>query len=188
MTARQPAGHTWRTVSFGRGRQWSMPQLGLALLGCISAAVFLLSLSQASHGFDASAWALVLVPLATAAHAGSAAPLSFWGLMLASWFLLTPSGSFSPWSVPAGLALLVGHAAAALSATAPPAGGFSSRVLRRWLRPVACAALAAPLVGILANALSGAGLGASPAAYVIGLGGLAIGVLLLRTEPAPASQ
>jgi len=183
MTGPEVDVQTWRTVSFGRGGQWSVPQLGLALLGCVSAAVFLHSLTQASDGFDSLLWALVVVPLVTAAYAGSAAPLAFWGLMLASWFLVTPGGSFSLWSIPAGLALLVGHASAALAATTPPTGGFSARVLRRWLRPVALAALAAPLLGILANAFSGDGLEASSAAYVIGLGGLALGVLLLRTEP-----
>jgi len=177
-----PSSRTWRTVSFGRGRQWSLPQLGLAVLGVASAAIFLQSLWQASGGFDPIWWSLVLVPLVTIAYAGSGVPLAYWGLMLVGWFVLTPSGSFSAWSVPAALALLVGHAAAALSATTPPAGEFSTRTLRRWLRWVVVAALAAPAVAFLADTLEGGGLEAGPAAYVIGLGGLSIGIFLLRSE------
>ena len=177
------ASRAWRTVSFGRGRRWSLPQLGLALLGVASAAVFLQALWHASGGFDPIWWSLVLVPLVTIAYAGSGVPLAYWGLMLVGWFLLTPSGSFSAWSVPAALSLLVGHATAALSATTPPAGDFSTRTLRRWLRWVLVAALAAPAVALLADSLRGGGLEAGPAAYVIGLGGLSIGIFLLRSEP-----
>ena len=179
----ESTSRTWRTVSFGRGRQWSLPQLGLAMLGMASAAVFLQSLWQASAGFDPVWWSLVLVPLVTVSYTGSGVPLAYWGLMLVGWFVLTPSGSFSPWSVPAALALLVGHSAAALSATTPPTGDFSTRTLRRWLRWVLVAALAAPAVALLANTLRGGGLEAGPAAYVIGLGGLSIGIFLLRSEP-----
>ena len=178
-----PTSRTWRTISFGRGRPWSLPQLGLALLGVASAAVFLQSLWQASGGFDPIWWSLVLVPLVTIGYTASGVPLAYWGLMLVGWFVLTPSGSFSVWSVPAALALLIGHSAAALAATTPPAGGFSTRMLRRWLRWVLVAALAAPAVALLTEALSGGGLEAGPAAYVIGLGGLAVGIFLLRSEP-----
>ena len=146
-----PASRVWRTISFGRGRQWSLPQLGLAVVGVASAAIFLQSLWQASGGFDPIWWSLVLVPLVTISYAGSGVPLAYWGLMLVGWFILTPAGSFSAWSVPAALALLVGHSAAALSATTPPAGGFSTRTLRRWLRWVLFAALAAPAVALLAD-------------------------------------
>ncbi len=179
----ESVSRTWRRVSFGRGPQWSLPQLGLAVLGVASAAVFLQSLWQASGGFDPIWWSLVLVPLVTITYTGSAVPLAYWGLMLVGWFVLTPSGSFSVWSVPAALALLVGHAAAALSATTPPAGEFSARTLRRWLRWVLVATLAAPAVALLADTLQGSGLEAGPAAYVIGLGGLSIGIFLLRSEP-----
>ncbi|WP_353510984.1 hypothetical protein [Intrasporangium sp.] len=182
-TGAESTSRTWRTVSFGRGRQWSLPQLGLALLGTASAAVFLQSLWQASGGFDPVWWSLVLVPLVTLSYTGSGVPLAYWGLMLVGWFVLTPSGSFSLWSVPAALALLVGHSAAALAATTPPTGDFSTRTLRRWLRLVLVAALAAPAVALLANTLRGGGLEAGPAAYVIGLGGLSIGIFLLRSEP-----
>lgn len=191
MTTARPRGGaeegaaptTWRTVRFGKGRPWSLPQLGLALAGVASAVVFLLSLQAASGGFDPLWWALAIVPLVTLGFAGSAAPLAFWGLMLTGWFLLTPSGSFSAWSVSAAIALVVGHAAAALSATTPPAGGFPVRVVRTWVGRVVLAALTAPAVAVLAGALRSGGLEASPAAYVIGLGGLAVGVFLLRTEP-----
>lgn len=179
----ESASRTWRTISFGRGPQWSLPQLGLALLGVASAGVFLQSLWQASGGFDPIWWSLVLVPLVTITYTGSGVPLAYWGLMLVGWFVLTPSGSFSAWSVPAALALLIGHSAAALSATTPPAGEFSTRTLRRWLRWVLIAALVAPAVALLADTLQGGGLEASPAAYVIGLGGLSIGIFLLRSEP-----
>lgn len=181
--AGESASRTWRTISFGRGPQWSLPQLGLALLGVASAAVFLQSMRQASGGFDPIWWSLVLVPLVTMTYTGSGVPLAYWGLMLVGWFVLTPSGSFSAWSVPAALSLLVGHSAAALSATTPPAGEFSTRTLRRWLRWVLIAALVAPAVALLADTLQGGGLEAGPAAYVIGLGGLSIGIFLLRSEP-----
>lgn len=174
---------TWRTISFGRNVEWSLPQLGLALIGVAGAAVFLQCLWLASGGFDPIWWALVIGPLVTLAYAGTGVPLAFWGLMLVGWFVLTPSGSFSPWSIPGALALLVGHSAAALSATTPPAGGFSTRKIRAWLRPVLLAALAAPAVALLAGALRGGGLEAGPAAYLLGLGGLTIGVFLLRSEP-----
>jgi hypothetical protein len=175
--------HTWRTVSFGRSQQWSLPQLALGLVGVASALVFLEALWMASGGFDALWWLLAVVPLVTLPYAGSGVPLAFWGLMLLGWFLLTPSGSFSAWSVPAALALVVGHSATSLSATTPPAGGFSRGVLRRWLAPLVLAGVSAPLVAILASAVRGDELAASPAAYVIGLGGLALGVFLLRSEP-----
>ena len=179
----ESVSRTRRTVSFGRGRRWSLPQLGLAVLGVACAAVFLQSLWQASGGFDPIWWSLVLVPLVTITYAGSGAPLAFWGLMLVGWFVLTPSGSFSAWSVPAALALLFGHSTAALSATTPPTGEFPARTLRRWLRWVLVAAVAAPAVALLADTLAGDGLEPGPAAYVIGLGGLAIGIFLMRSEP-----
>lgn len=181
---REPAGaRRWRSISFGRGQQWSLPQLALGLIGVASALVFLQSLWLASGGFDGRWWLLAIVPLVALPYAGSGAPLALWGLLLFGWFYLTPSDSFSAWSVPAALALLVGHAASSLSATTPPAGSFSRRVVRRWVGPVLLAALSAPLVALLAGALRGDALEASPAAYVIGLGGLALGVFLLRSEP-----
>ncbi|MDV3221734.1 hypothetical protein [Intrasporangium sp.] len=177
------AGSTWRTISFGRGIQWSLPQLGLAMIGVAAAAVYLQALWLAAGGFDPIWWVLVVVPLATLAYAGSGVPLAYWGLMIVGWFILTPSGSFSLWSIPGAVAVLIGHAAAALSATTPPAGGFSTRTTRAWLRAVILAALAAPAVALLTGALRGGGLDPGPAAYVIGLGGLAIGVFALRSEP-----
>ena len=179
----ESASRTWRTISFGRGPQWSLPQLGLAVLGVASAGVFLESPvaglgrlrphlvvprprpSRDHHVHRVRRTARLLGPDAgrlVRAHAVR---------------------ELSAWSVPAALALLVGHAAAALSATTPPAGEFSTRTLRRWLRWVLIAALAAPAVALLADTLQGGGLEASPAAYVIGLGGLSIGIFLLRSEP-----
>ncbi|MDC5698689.1 hypothetical protein OO014_15645 [Intrasporangium calvum] len=181
-SGRGPDAPTWRTLRFGRGPRWSLPQVALALAGAASAGAFLLSLQAAAGGLDPIWWSLVLVPLVTLTYAGSGVPLAFWGLLLVGWFLHTPAGSFSPWSVPAALALVAGHAAAALSATTPPAGGFPGPVLRTWARRTVLAALAAPAVALLAGALRGGGLEAGPAAYVIGLGGLALGVFLLRTE------
>ncbi|GAA6527192.1 hypothetical protein [Intrasporangium sp. DVR] len=182
-----PSGETarggWRTIRFGRGPRWSLPQLGLALVAATSAGLFLGCLSAAAGGFDPVWWSLVIVPLVTLGYSGSGVPLAYWGLMLIGWFVLTPDGSLTPWSVPAALALVVGHSAAALSATTPPAGGFSTRVVRTWVGRVVLAALAAPAVALLAGAVRGGGPGAGPAAYVIGLGGLAIGIFLLRTEP-----
>lgn len=172
-----------RTLRFGAGPEWSLSQLGAAAAGMGGVTLFLAALSAAAGGFDAVWWALVLVPLLTLSWAGSAAPLALWALLLLGWFVLTPAGSFSWWSLPAALGAVSAHAAAALAASSPPAGSFTQRTVRRWVRHAAVAAAAAVPVALLAGALSARPLGLVPAAYVVGLGGVAVGLWLLRTSP-----
>ncbi|WP_330472849.1 hypothetical protein [Terrabacter sp. C0L_2] len=172
-----------RTVHFGAGPEWSLSQVGATLAATGGVAVFLASLFLSTGGFDAIWWALVLLPLVTMTWAGSAAPLAYWGLLLFGWFILTPAGSFSWWSLPAAAGCVVGHAATALSASAPPAGSFAAPTARRWLRHTAIAFAAAVPVAVLAGLLAGRSLGLVPAAYVIGLGGVAVGLWMVRTSP-----
>ncbi len=172
-----------RTVRFGAGPEWSLSQLGATGAAMGGVAVYLASLSFAVGGFDALWWALVLLPLVTMAWAGSAAPVVYWTLLLYGWFTLTSAGSFSWWSLPAAAGCVVGHAAAALSASSPPAGSFTAATTRRWVRHTALAFAAAVPVAILAGLLAGRSPGLVPAAYVIGLGGVAAGLWFVRTSP-----
>lgn len=172
-----------RTVHFGAGPEWSLSQLGATGAAVGGVVVYLASLSLAAGGFDSLWWALAALPLLTMAWAGSAAPLLYWALLLYGWFTLTPAGSFSWWSLPAAAGLAVGHAATALSASSPPAGSFTARTARRWLRHTAIASAAAVPVALLAGLLAGRSLGLVQAAYVVGLGGLAVGLWLVRTNP-----
>ena len=176
-----------RTVRFGAGPEWSLSQLGATGAAMGGVAVYLASLSLAVGGFDTLWWALVLLPLVIMAWAGSAAPLAYWTLLLYGWFTLTPAGSFSWWSLPAAAGCVVGHAAAALSASSPPAGSFTAHTARRWVRHTALAFGAAVPVAVLAGLLAGRSLGLVPAAYVVGLGGVAGGLWLVRTSP-PAER
>ncbi len=172
-----------RTVRFGAGPEWSLSQLGATGAAMGGVAVYLASLSLAVGGFDSLWWALVLLPLVTMAWAGSAAPAAYWTLLLYGWFTLTPTGSFSWWSLPAAAGCVVGHAATALSASSPPAGSFTAATTRRWVRHTALAFAAAVPVAILAGLLAGRSPGLVPAAYVIGLGGVAAGLWFVRTSP-----
>lgn len=188
-TPRQPAQtprHTRWTLLLG-GPEWSTSQLGLAVAHVLGALVYLVCLHRASGGFEGIFWALAAVPLLTLSWTGSALPLAYWGLMLFGWFTLTPEGSFSWWSLPAAAGVAVGHAAAALGASVPPATQLARRELLRWARLTGLAAAAALPVGVLAGTLAGHGDVAGPAALVIGVLGLAAAVLLLRTEP-PAER
>ena len=172
-----------RTVHFGAGPEWSLSQLGATAAAVGGVVVYLASLSRAGGGFDSLWWALAALPLVTMAWAGSAAPLLYWALLLYGWFTLTPAGSFSWWSLLAAAGLAVGHAAAALSASSPPAGSFTSRTASRWVRHTAIASAAAVPVAVLAGLLAGRSLGIVPVAYVVGLGGVAVGLWLVRTSP-----
>jgi hypothetical protein len=172
-----------RTLSFGSGPEWSLSQLGATAAAMGGVLVYLVSLWLAAGGFDAVWWSLVLLPLLTMMWAGSAAPLLYWGLLLFGWFTLTPAGSFSWWSLPAAAGCVVGHAATALSASSPPAGSFTTRTGRRWLRHTWVAFLAAVPVTLLAGLLAGRSNPLSPAAYVIGLLGVSVAVWLMRTSP-----
>ena len=172
-----------RTLHFGAGPEWSLSQLGATAASMGGVLVYLASLHLAAGGFDSLWWALVLLPLLTMAWAGSAAPLVYWALLLYGWFTLSPAGGFSWWSLPAAAGCVVAHAATALSASSPPAGSFTARTAGRWARHTAVALLAAVPVAVLAGVLSGLSLGIAPAAYVLGLGGVAVGLWLLRTSP-----
>jgi len=172
-----------RAVHFGAGPEWSLSQVGATVAAMGGVAVYLASLSLAVGGFDAVWWALVLLPLLTMAWAGSAAPLVYWALLLYGWFNLAPAGSFSWWSLPAAAGCVVGHAATALSASLPPAGSFTARTARRWARHTGLAFAGAVPVAALAGLLAGRPLGLVPAAYVIGLGGVAVGLSVVRTSP-----
>ena len=172
-----------RTVHFGAGPEWSLSQLGATAAAVGGVAVYLASLSLASGGFDSLWWTLAGLPLVTMAWSGSAAPLLYWALLLYGWFTLTPAGSFSWWSLPAAAGLAAGHAATALSASSPPAGSFTRRTARRWVRQTIIVSGAAVPVAVLAGLLAGRSLGSVQAAYVIGLGGVALGLWLVRTNP-----
>jgi hypothetical protein len=172
-----------RTVHFGAGPEWSLSQLGAAGAAVGGVVVYLASLSLAAGGFDSLWWALAALPLLTMAWAGSAAPLLYWALLLYGWFTLTPAGSFSWWSLPAAAGVAVSHAATAMSASSPPAGSFTARTARRWLRHTAIASAAAVPVSLLAGLLAGRSLGLVQAAYVVGLGGVSLGLWLVRTDP-----
>jgi hypothetical protein len=184
---RQPGPHdvhpVRRTLSFGSGPEWSLSQLGVTAAAMGGVLVYLVSLWLAAGGFDPVWWALVLLPLLTMMWAGSAAPLVYWGLLLYGWFTLTEPGSFSWWSLPAAAGCAVGHAATALSASSPPAGSFTARTGRRWLRHTAVALLAAVPVALLAGLLAGRSNPLSAAAYVVGLLGVSIAIWLMRTSP-----
>lgn len=177
-----------RTLLFGAGPEWSLSQLGATAAAMGGVAVYLASLSVSAGGFDAIWWALVLLPLLTMGWAGSAAPLAYWALLLYGWFTLTPAGSFSWWSLPAAAGCIVGHAATALSASSPPAGSLTARTARRWVRHTAAACAAAVPVAVLAGLLAGRSSGPVQAAYVIGLGGVAAGLWVVRTSPPPGRE
>ncbi|MFD1055496.1 hypothetical protein [Terrabacter terrigena] len=172
-----------RTIHFGAGPEWSLSQLGATAAAMGGVLVYLASLSLAAGGFDVVWWSLVLLPLMTMVWAGSAAPLFYWGLLLYGWFTLTAAGSFSWWSLPAAAGCVIGHAATALSASSPPAGSFTGRTARRWVRHTAAAFLAAVPVAVLAGLLAGRSIPLSPTAYVVGLLGVSVGVWLVRTNP-----
>ena len=177
-----------RTIHFGGGPEWSLSQLGATGAAVSGVTVYLASLYLAVGGFDVAWWLLALLPLVTMGWTGSATPLLYWALLLYGWFTLAPSGSFSWWSLPAAAGAVVGHAAAALSASSPPAGSFTARTARRWARHTALAFAAAVPVAVLAGLLAGRSLGVVPAAYVIGLGGVAVGLWALRTSPPTPSE
>lgn len=172
-----------RTLRFGTGPEWSSHQLALALAHTVGVVVFLAALDRASGGFPAPYWLVVLIPPTTMVFAGSGLTLGLMLTLLYGWFLLAPAGSFTWWSVPAAAGLLLSHVAVSLSATAPPAARFETRQLRRRARIALLALCAAPVVAMGAALLSGSGLGPHPAAYVLGLVGVAVGVALTRSNP-----
>jgi hypothetical protein len=171
------------TLRFGGGPDWSSSQLAVTGAHVAGALVFLTALYRAAGGFDAIFWALAAVPVLTMSYAGAAAPLAFWGLMLYGWFYLSPAGSFSWWSLVAAAGVAIGHAAAAVSASAPPQTHIAAVEFRRWARWTGIAAAAALPVGALAGLLVGRSTSLVPVATVVGLLGIAAGLFLLRTAP-----
>lgn len=183
-----PGAPVRRTLHFGAGPEWSFSQLGAAAAAMGGVLLFLASLYLAAGGFAGPWWALVLLPLVTMSWAGSAAPLVYWALLLYGWFTLTPAGSFSWWSLPAAAGCIVAHAATSAAATSPPAGSFTARAVSRWGRHTAVAFAAAVPVAALTGLLTTRSLGPAPAAYVLGLGGVAAGLWLVRTSPPAERQ
>ncbi len=183
---------TWRTLRLGTGPEWSGHQLALMGVSTLGVLVFLACLDRASvtaaaggpgGGLPSGYWLFALGGPAVAWVAGSGAAAVLWAGLLLVWFVTVPAGSFSWWSVPAGVGVLVAHAAVALSATAPPVADFPRRVLRRWVRVAGLAALAAPATGLLASLVAGRGLPANPVAWAGGLLGVVVGLWLLRQSP-----
>ena len=172
-----------RTLRFGTGPEWSSHQLALTGASTLGVSLYLAALNLAAGGFPGAYWLLLLVPATTMSFAGSGLLLGFMGLLLYGWFILMPAGSFTWWSLPAAAGLLLSHSAVSLSATAPGAARFGRDHLRRRARSHLIALSAAVVMAAGAAALSGRGLGPNPAAYAIGLAGVALGVWLARTSP-----
>lgn len=180
------SGHRRRWVRFGTGESWSAHQLALAATTSVGAVIYLVSLDRAAGGFDPVFWALGLVPIVLLRLNGSGAPLAYWALMLFGWFHLTSAGSFSWWAVPAAAGVLLGHAGAALSATAPPVADFPARIVRRWLLHGLWAFVAAVVVGLVAGLLRGQVDGLAGVAQALALAALAVAIGLLRSrQPDP---
>ena len=171
-----------RTLHFGAGPEWSLSQLGATVAAMGGVAAYLASLFLAAGGFDAIWWGLVLLPLLTMTWAGSAAPLAYWALLLNGWFTLTPAGTSRVSSCCGGMHSR-GMPRPRCSASSPPAGSLTAETVRRWARHTAVAFAAAVPVAALAALLAGRSPGLVPAAYVIGLGGVAVGLWLVRTSP-----
>lgn len=172
-----------RLVRFGSGRAWSVHQLLLAAVSSAGALAFLLALDRAAGGFDPLFWLLVPVPALLLAVNASGWPFAYWAFMVFGWFYLTPSGSLSGWSLLGAAGLLLGHASAALSASAPPTASLPARMLRRWAMYGAVAMGAAGAVALGAGLLTGRVGALGIAAQLVGLLGLALGVWFLRTQP-----
>lgn len=177
--------HVERFVRFGGGTEWSPHHLLLAGVATLGVAVYLVALGQASS-LDPLWWVLVLVPMVTWPLADSAAALILWTVLLLAWVNAMPEGTFSWWSLLAALGAALSHAATALSDSGPSTWQVPAAVARQWLRWLGTGLAAAAAVAVLAALLAGRAHGLSPAAYVIGLAGLAAAVWALRTNP-PAS-
>ncbi|MEO6996502.1 MAG: hypothetical protein ABI112_00280 [Terracoccus sp.] len=178
-----PTTRTTRTLRFGTGPEWSSHQLALTAANTFGVSLYLIALNLAAGGFSGVFWLLVLVPATTMSFAGSGLSLGLMALLLYGWFTLMPAGSFTWWSLPAAAGLLLSHSAVALSATAPPTARFSRDHLRRRARSHLIALSAAVVMAAGAALLSARGLGPNPAAYAIGLVGVAAGIWLARNSP-----
>jgi hypothetical protein len=172
-----------RTLRFGAGPEWSFAQLGALAVATSGVLAYLGALHLAVGGFDGVWWLLGLAPVVMMPWSGSAAPLALWGVLLIGWFVLTPEGAYSWWSLPAAAGALAAHAAHALSASSPPAGSFTRATVRRWVRHGLVALCAAGAVLVAVAALSSRDLTVGAVGLVIGLLGVAAGLLWLRTSP-----
>lgn len=170
-------------LRFGPGPEWSIHQLFLAVTAVAGVVLYLVALSGAAGGFDSGWWLLVAVPLLTWPLSNSVATLVLWFVLILVWLNLTSAGSFSWWALLGAVGITISHAATALAASAPPWALIGRATARDWVRAVGIAILAAVVVAALAALLLGRAGGLSPAAYVIGLAGVAGGVWALRSNP-----
>lgn len=175
-----------RTLRFGAGPEWSFAQLGATAVATGGVLVYLGALHLAVGGFDGVWWLLALAPVVMMPWSGSAGPLVLWAVLLIGWFVLTPEGTYSWWSLIAAAGAAASHAAHALSAASPPAGSFTRATVRRWVRHGLVAVGAAVAVLVAVATLSSRDLTVGAVGLVIGLVGVAAGLLWLRTSP-PAS-
>lgn len=171
-----------------RGRLWSLQQIALVGISTIGAVVYLLALNAAApRGVDPVAWLLLLGPLLLLRVGDSAWPLAYWALMILLWVQVTPTGSFSWWSLPAAVGLTLAHAATALGASAPPAAEIPPGIRRVWLGRTAgaivAAAATAGAIQLVTSHLSGLASGLASAAYIVGLLGVAGLLWLTRSNP-----
>jgi hypothetical protein len=145
--------------------------------------VYLGALHLAVGGFDGVWWLLALVPAVMMPWSGSVGPLGLWAVLLIGWFVLTPEGTYSWWALPGAVGVIAAHAAHALSAASPPAGSFTPATVRRWVRQCLVALCAAVAVAVAVGVLSGHNLTVGAVGLVVGLAGVAAGLLWVRTSP-----
>jgi hypothetical protein len=177
-----------RFLRFGAGPDWSRDHLLLALLAMAGVLLYLVALRLAAGSLDAGWWVLVIVPLLTWSLSGSAAPLILWAVLLIVWVNHTVAGQLSWWSVLGAAGAALAHGATALSDSGPPTWTLPAALVRHWLRWGALAVSSAALVAALATLLTGRTGVLSPAAYGIGLVGLALAVWAVRTNPPQTPQ
>jgi FtsH-binding integral membrane protein len=145
--------------------------------------LYLVALRFAAGSLDPIWWVLVVVPLLMWPVSGSSAPLILWVVLLIAWVNGTHAGSLSWWSVLAAAGTAISHGATALSDSGPPTWTVPASLVRHWFRWLALGVGAAALVAALATLLTGRTEHLSPAAYGLGLAGLALGIWALRTNP-----
>jgi hypothetical protein len=177
----RPAGR--RFLRVGSGAEWSRDHILLAVVAMTGVLLYLVALRLATGSLDPVWWALTLVPLLTWSLSGSTAPLILWTVLLIVWVNGTPAGNLSWWSVLAATGAALSHGATALSDSGPPARTVPAGLVRHWVRWAALGVGSAALVAVLATLLAGRIASLGPAAYVIGLAGLALGIWALRTNP-----
>jgi hypothetical protein len=145
--------------------------------------LYLGALRMATGSLDPIWWMLVIVPLLTWPVSGSSGPLILWVVLLIAWVNGTHAGGLSWWSLLAATGAALSHGATALSDSGPPTWTVPASLIRHWLRWLVLAVAAAALVAALATLLTGRTGTLSPAAYGLGLAGLALAIWALRTNP-----